>query len=687
LGGIGKTQSIAKYVEQHLQQYDNVIWIIAKNLHRSLSEILSVHFDYSPASNASIESLVQMIKKKTEQEKTLLIVDDASDVIETNKLSRNLSSNISLLVTTQIDGWDDTVTVVKIPCFDENETKMFLSKEIASQCEEDIDALANQLQSFPLAMQQAVSYINKYKISVASYVQYFKESKISILKTKPNLTDYNKTLLTVWDIAFDELKFHPKALLVLGMMAYMDRYSINKKTFLNFKDLGDELELNETIELLCEHSLVSMNENSLQIHALVQKVVQILIDDGSFTMIEHPRKILLKFLSDISNVDDEFHTDEHNLWYPHCVHLFHQQSLNTNILKNLEIVAVNRLDMHTFLYILERRFELNKKSYNESHENQYFVTFLKSHSIILQVKKLLNTLTFDDIIELDQEFREELDKPHPDVWWWKIQKASSLKHFRKVKESCTILFRIYEEVSNSKGSDELKVELAEQLMYYDLEKCKMLLNNIDVKELAGETQEIYLVRTKFNYALQVNDVKGAKQIIADIERIIAEKNVPSNHMWNYAHFITTVKVLLTNRQYQQAVLKIEECFMYDCNWKMSDMLYLKARALFRLKIYRDAKKIILCEASPRELGFDEAHLLCHVKFTQNDFIGIDELLSDFEDDEELLYWIKLYSMAWMDFNRQKQSDLTSIEKLNDILKCLVRLKYFVYLLLEKMSLF
>ena len=77
-----------------------------------------------------------------------------------------------------------------------------------------------------------------------------------------SFSEYDKTLLTVWDMALDKIKNESRnALLVLGMMAYMDNRFINQKTFLNFSDIDGEFELNEILELLCQYSLVMQRNN------------------------------------------------------------------------------------------------------------------------------------------------------------------------------------------------------------------------------------------------------------------------------------------------------------------------------------------------------------------------------------------------------------------------------------------
>ena len=95
-------------------------------------------------------------------------------------------------------------------------------------------------------------------------------------------------------MALDKIKNESRnALLVLGMMAYMDNRFINQKTFLHFSDIDGEFELNEILELLCQYSLVIQRNNGyLEIHGLVQKVIQYDIENNRFVEGLNPKESL-----------------------------------------------------------------------------------------------------------------------------------------------------------------------------------------------------------------------------------------------------------------------------------------------------------------------------------------------------------------------------------------------------------
>ena len=103
-------------------------------------------------------------------------------------------------------------------------------------------------------------------------------------------------------MAFDKIKNESKnALLILGMMAYMDNRFINRKTFLHLPDVDGEFELNEILEFLCQYSLVVQRNNGyLEIHGLVQKVIQYDIENNRFVEGLNPQESLSNILTSIS---------------------------------------------------------------------------------------------------------------------------------------------------------------------------------------------------------------------------------------------------------------------------------------------------------------------------------------------------------------------------------------------------
>ena len=166
MGGVGKTQIAAMFAKNNLDTFSKIFWVNGSNLCKSLAEIL-FSYGHNLPKDPSIEMLSQMIVRMLcgKEEKILFVLDDVTDTVrkEFNPFKRITQGRLSLLVTSQTSDWDDSgVTVIKILCFEEEEAIEFLKNQLQSTSK-DIDDLAAHLQSFPLAIQQAIFYIKKFK--------------------------------------------------------------------------------------------------------------------------------------------------------------------------------------------------------------------------------------------------------------------------------------------------------------------------------------------------------------------------------------------------------------------------------------------------------------------------------------------------------------------------------------------
>ena len=337
MGGIGKTQIAAKFCDDNQDQYDRIFWLDGSNVSKSLTEIL-LAFGHNLPKDPSIEMLSQMIDMHVlcmlcgrRDEKFLLVLDNVTkdELKKVNVLKRISKVHSSILVTSQhtLDWETYGFKAIPIPCCDDDESIRFLRRELpSSPSEKDINDLASKMKSCPLGLQAAIFYIKKFQIPVSTYNVEFDRSRKTILNITTD-PEEDKTLLTVWNMAIDKIKNESyNALLVLGMMAYMDNRFINSKTFLHWDAIYGEIDLKEIIELLCEYSLIKESTISkyLEIHSLLQKVIGIHIKENRFwdssKNSQKPQELLFSILTTIfSSVDhdDDGYCDHENLWFVH----------------------------------------------------------------------------------------------------------------------------------------------------------------------------------------------------------------------------------------------------------------------------------------------------------------------------------------------------------------------------------
>ena len=170
---------------------------------------------------------------------------------------------------------------------------------------EEIKKLAQKLQRFSLALQQAVAYIKerdrelkniRKKYNISDYLKKYKEKTKELLDCEfpeESSDSYTKTTFVTWDITLDVIKQKEHgnlALKILNTIAYFAPDNIPAKVFLGFEDKwtftifrikGDKKELGSTIELLKQYSMVSSEKEQsiLNIHRLVQQVTRLKLKD------------------------------------------------------------------------------------------------------------------------------------------------------------------------------------------------------------------------------------------------------------------------------------------------------------------------------------------------------------------------------------------------------------------------
>ena len=81
MGGSGKTQTVAKFVQIHKEEYDNIYWIAASNLQNSLTMIIKQLLDSKEEQlveqgNLSVLESAQRIIQLTKGTKVLYVVNN-----------------------------------------------------------------------------------------------------------------------------------------------------------------------------------------------------------------------------------------------------------------------------------------------------------------------------------------------------------------------------------------------------------------------------------------------------------------------------------------------------------------------------------------------------------------------------------------------------------------------------------
>ncbi|WP_353282160.1 tetratricopeptide repeat protein [Wolbachia endosymbiont (group A) of Aleiodes leptofemur] len=339
LGGIGKTELAKKYIEEHSKDYDNnIIWIKAETHETMVQSFLRLARDPLgiPTEDRDIESIVRDIYAFFAKRKSLFVFDNAEEYRSEGQdagISQFLPSHFlssddnkpSVLITSRNQKWGD-IKSLTLGAFTEPESIDFIRKALGikdGSQENEIKNLAETLQHFPLALQQAVAYIKErdialknvgLKFEISDYLKRYKEEAEKLLDFKfPKDSDnsYTKTTFITWRITIDKIKDNPEygqqAKEILDIIAYIAPDNIPAKMFLGVE--RNEEKLGDAIQLLKQYSMINSGEeqNLVNIHRLVQQVIRIELEkQGKNKVVKKTFELLKESFPDDSDKLEDY---------------------------------------------------------------------------------------------------------------------------------------------------------------------------------------------------------------------------------------------------------------------------------------------------------------------------------------------------------------------------------------------
>ncbi|WP_395462628.1 tetratricopeptide repeat protein [Wolbachia endosymbiont of Cantharis cryptica] len=339
LGGIGKTELVKKYIEEHSKDYDNnIIWVNAATYEVMVQSFLRLAKDLLgiPTEDRDIESIVRDIYAFFAKRKSLFVFDNAEEYRSEGQdagISQFLPSHFlssddnkpSVLITSRNQKWGD-IKPLTLGAFTEPESIDFIRKALGIKDglqENEIKNLAETLQHFPLALQQAVAYIKErdvalknvgLKFEISDYLKRYKEEAEKLLNFKfPKDSDnsYTKTTFITWRITInkikDNLEYGQQAKEILDTIAYIAPDNIPVEMFLGLE--SNKEKLGDAIQLLKQYSMINSGEeqSSVNIHRLVQQVTRIELEkQGKEKVVKKTFELLKESFPDDSDKLEDY---------------------------------------------------------------------------------------------------------------------------------------------------------------------------------------------------------------------------------------------------------------------------------------------------------------------------------------------------------------------------------------------
>ena len=289
LGGAGKTSVAVGYAYRHLAEA-GVAWqfpaedatVLAAGFGELAAQLGARGLADPRDPVASVHAVLARFAAPW-----LLIFDNATDMASVGAFLPPAGPGW-VLITSQNQNWPGPV--LDVPVLDPDVAAGFLVSRTGDPDRQAAQELADLLGGLPLALEQAVAYLQAIGGTLAGYLALFRQRRAELL-ARGEPTGYSKTVASTWALGFDRLQqTEPRAAGLLRLLAFCAPEAIPLRLLLQPRPgltarLGDQvapaltplledpLAASDAIAALRRYSLVTPAAGgSVSVHRLVQVV-------------------------------------------------------------------------------------------------------------------------------------------------------------------------------------------------------------------------------------------------------------------------------------------------------------------------------------------------------------------------------------------------------------------------------
>ncbi len=285
LGGIGKTQLALEYAHAHELEYFAVWWIRSETPESLSFDFASLanELDLPDKNHPQLDAVIAAVRRWLERSADwLLIFDNAPDPGSIRPYLPTRGKG-HIIITSRHPEWGGVAEDVSLRVMEEGEAAEFILKRTGAADRKAAADLATSLGCFPLALEQAASYIHETGMPLKKYMEICCEKNVAVLPGGCP-TDYEKTVETTWEINFREVeKRSPAAAELLKLCSFFAPDNIPLQVIRDGADflseplagaVKDTLLLEEAAAALRRFSLIDRSDDTISIHRIVQAVTR-----------------------------------------------------------------------------------------------------------------------------------------------------------------------------------------------------------------------------------------------------------------------------------------------------------------------------------------------------------------------------------------------------------------------------
>jgi tetratricopeptide (TPR) repeat protein len=301
LGGIGKTQTVVEYAYRHCDEYDAVFWVRADSVTSLVSSMVELAqiLQLPERNEQGQEIIVQAVLRWLRHHSNWLLIYDNIDDLSLAEPYLPKAEAGHLLFTTRAHAIGGLAQRLDIQRMEPEIGALLLLRRASflalratlNMADPDdqrlAQAISQELDGLPLALDQAGAYIKETPSSLQKYLSLYQTRRGDILRVRGNFDqDYPASVVTTWSLSFEKIsQAHPAAPELLNFCAFLAPNAIPEELLIaGAGHLGavlapmvtNPLQFDQICKEVLRFSLLQrgVDKHTLTIHRLVQAVLR-----------------------------------------------------------------------------------------------------------------------------------------------------------------------------------------------------------------------------------------------------------------------------------------------------------------------------------------------------------------------------------------------------------------------------
>jgi tetratricopeptide (TPR) repeat protein len=281
LGGVGKTQLALEFAHRQAPSHDVAWWVAAQQPATIPRQLVTLARRIGIPDHAEQAEVLSMLADELrKRDRWLLVFDNAEQPRDLRPYLPSGGGNV--LVTSRNPAWGGLAVPVRVHILRRLDAVRFLGRR-AAVASGEADALAAALGDLPLALEQAAAYLEETGVPVAEYLALLGERSRELFSLGEPATS-EETIATIWKVSLDRIRAQvPTAQDLLALCSFLGADDLPRALFTSHPQLlpgplaaavDDQLELQRAVAELRRYSLVTVDDDAISMHRLVQAVVR-----------------------------------------------------------------------------------------------------------------------------------------------------------------------------------------------------------------------------------------------------------------------------------------------------------------------------------------------------------------------------------------------------------------------------